>query len=69
MELGGEFSRQMGAEGTVEVVEAHGGVGVYCDGHSGCKELWGGGEGRWGVQGFHCWDLKVKGVRDFRGMQ
>lgn len=51
VELGGEFSRQMGAEGTVEVVEAHGGVGVYCDGHSGCKELWGGGEGRLGCPG------------------
>lgn len=41
----------MGAEGTVEVVEAHCGVGVFCDGHSGCKELWGGGAGRLGRSG------------------
>lgn len=51
VELGGEFSRQMGAEGTVEVVEARCGVGVYCDGHSGCEKLWGGGEGRLGCPG------------------
>lgn len=54
----------MGAEGTVELVEAHCGVGLLCDGHSG----WVGQPG-WGVQGFHCWDLEVRGVRDFRGKQ
>lgn len=59
----------MGAEGTVEVVEARCGVGLLCDGHSGCKERWGGGAARLGCSGFHCWDLEVRGVRGFRGKQ
>lgn len=39
----------MGAEGTVEVVEARCGVGLLCDGHSGCKERWGSQVGVFGV--------------------
>lgn len=41
----------MGAGGTVEVVEARCGVGLLCDGHSGCKERWGGGAARLGCSG------------------